>query len=190
MGEWTRRGFLGLLGSSVAATAAALELDPERALWVPGKKTFFLPTKEVRLATPKEVDRFLSRGGMDERYRLDVASNRMGEAGHTSLYFNEGWQLLRADRHHVAANGRREREEAVQLSPEGLMVLEAELGEKLTSFARVGSETEHGLSHGGGRSGGGDSYSDLTSLARRSRLERLTHRDGTLRSHPDAIRLR
>lgn len=35
-----RRGFLGMLGMS----AAALALDPERLLWVPGKKTIFVPS--------------------------------------------------------------------------------------------------------------------------------------------------
>lgn len=39
-----RRGFLRLLGLSAAgALAPDLTLDPERALWVPGAKTFFLP---------------------------------------------------------------------------------------------------------------------------------------------------
>jgi hypothetical protein len=169
MGEWSRRGFLGLLGTTVAATAAALELDPEKLLWVPGRKTIFLPAKEVHLATSAEVERFLHPEQMGERYRLDVASNRLGEAGHTSLYFNQGWQLLRADRHHLAANGRREREENIQLSPEGLMVLEAELGERLSSYARVGCEKQHGLSHRGGGAGAG-SYTDLSRVATRTRL--------------------
>ena len=36
--ELNRRGFLGAL-------AAALVLDPERALWVPGKKLISIPAK-------------------------------------------------------------------------------------------------------------------------------------------------
>ena len=35
-----RRSFLGLLG----AGAAGFALDPERLLWRPGQRTFFLPT--------------------------------------------------------------------------------------------------------------------------------------------------
>lgn len=38
-----RRQFLGL----GTATAAAMMLDPERLLWVPGAKTFFLPSTEI-----------------------------------------------------------------------------------------------------------------------------------------------
>ncbi len=39
-----RRGFLRTLGLGATAVAAAHVLDPERALWVPGARTFFLPT--------------------------------------------------------------------------------------------------------------------------------------------------
>lgn len=38
-----RRGFLGAL----ATLAAGHVLDPERLLWVPGAKTFFLPSPYV-----------------------------------------------------------------------------------------------------------------------------------------------
>ena len=38
----TRRGFL----SALATAAAGLTLDPERLLWVPGQRTFFLPSIE------------------------------------------------------------------------------------------------------------------------------------------------
>ena len=170
MGEWTRRGFLGLLGSSVAASAAALELDPELALWVPGKKTFFLPPKEVRLATKQEVQQFLQPGSLTERYRLDIA----GKAGdYTSLYFNHGWQLLRADRV-IKPYGNPGWREPIQLTPEGIMVLEAELGEKLSSYARVGCEKHHGLLHGeAGRSAGANYRPSVTHLAARSRLSKV-----------------
>lgn len=47
-----RRHFLGL---STAATAAMV-FDPERLLWVPGAKTFFLPSQEiVQAATLEEA---------------------------------------------------------------------------------------------------------------------------------------
>jgi len=161
MTEIGRRGFLGLLGASVAATAAALELDPERALWVPGEKSFFLPSKEVHLATPDEVQRFLDPEKMGERYRLDVASPG-GDAGHTALFFNSGWQLLRAQRHHATAGA-----SEVELSPQGLMVLEAELGERMTSFARVGAEKQHGISH---EAAGHGDHKSLVHLANRTQL--------------------
>ncbi len=41
---FTRRGFLSLLTAAAPGVAAAALLDPERLLWVPGQKTFFLPT--------------------------------------------------------------------------------------------------------------------------------------------------
>ena len=42
-----RRAFIGLF----SAAAAGLALDPERLLWVPGAKTFFLPTSAPYLAS-------------------------------------------------------------------------------------------------------------------------------------------
>jgi 23S rRNA A1618 N6-methylase RlmF len=40
-----RRSFLTrLIAGTAAATVVGFELDPERALWTPGKKTFFLPS--------------------------------------------------------------------------------------------------------------------------------------------------
>ena len=43
----TRRSFLG----RAAAMTAAMTLDPERLLWVPGQKTFFLPSQAIVTAT-------------------------------------------------------------------------------------------------------------------------------------------
>jgi len=44
----TRRGFLGRIAAGVAAAAVAgTEFDLERALWVPGAKTIFLPEPVV-----------------------------------------------------------------------------------------------------------------------------------------------
>jgi hypothetical protein len=55
-----RRRFLQLLGMSAAAAAIAPELvlDPERALWIPGQKTIFLPSD-----APLRVCRGGGRGG-------------------------------------------------------------------------------------------------------------------------------
>ncbi len=62
-----RRRFLQLFGLGAAATAASAvagvtitALDPEKALWIPGAKTFFLPPgdiaiKNIRVATDAEV---------------------------------------------------------------------------------------------------------------------------------------
>ncbi len=47
MTNTSRRGFLGLL----ATVAAGAVLDPERLLWVPGAKTWFLPSVELSAAS-------------------------------------------------------------------------------------------------------------------------------------------
>lgn len=39
----TRRGFIGAMASGLAGLVAGAELDPERLLWVPGRRTFFIP---------------------------------------------------------------------------------------------------------------------------------------------------
>lgn len=55
-----RRQFLSRAVATGAAAAAAFALDPERALWVPGAKTFFLPSKEIVQA--KTMAEAISRG--------------------------------------------------------------------------------------------------------------------------------
>lgn len=42
-----RRRFLQAFGLGAVATAATMALDPERLLWRPGEKTFFLPSPKV-----------------------------------------------------------------------------------------------------------------------------------------------
>lgn len=59
-----RRGFLG----SLATAAAALVLDPERALWVPGAKKIFIPS-------PKPVERIPV--GVDLRNGMLVFSDQV-----------------------------------------------------------------------------------------------------------------
>lgn len=44
----SRRGFFG-------AIAAALVLDPERLLWVPGRKSIFIPTPTVHTLTKEQI---------------------------------------------------------------------------------------------------------------------------------------
>lgn len=59
-----RRAFLKTLAAA-AAGAVAAEFDPERLLWVPGQKTFFLPP-EKRLVTAKTLEEALARSVMVE----------------------------------------------------------------------------------------------------------------------------
>jgi len=55
-----RRAFLGL----AATTAAALVFDPERALWVPGAKTIFLPPERtVVAASIGDIEAFIAGVG-------------------------------------------------------------------------------------------------------------------------------
>lgn len=59
-----RRGFLSLLG----AGAAALALDPERALWVPGKKLISIPK-----VTATNAFAYLENGHIFYRFEFDEA---------------------------------------------------------------------------------------------------------------------
>ncbi len=54
-----RRGFLNLLGLS----AGTMVLDPEKLLWVPGKKTIFVPPPAIseRLLTLDEINFFTKK---------------------------------------------------------------------------------------------------------------------------------
>lgn len=44
-----RRGFLGLIGSAFGAAAIATELDLEKLLWIPGRKTLFIPPADLTI---------------------------------------------------------------------------------------------------------------------------------------------
>lgn len=61
-----RRGFLGALLTATAGVAVssldAFGLDPERALWVPGQKTFFLPSGRLAVMTDSPEVTVLSGG--------------------------------------------------------------------------------------------------------------------------------
>ena len=42
-----RRGFFQTMAAAVAAASVLGVDDPERLLWMPGKKTFFLPSRDI-----------------------------------------------------------------------------------------------------------------------------------------------
>lgn len=57
-----RRTFLRFLASGVAGTVASAELDIDRLLWVPGTKTFFIPsnpTLTMSQIVAMELDRIM-----------------------------------------------------------------------------------------------------------------------------------
>lgn len=68
-----RRGFLkGLLGAAAAGvTAAVMELDPERLLWVPGQKTFFLPDAPKVKLTDEAAMRGIEVAEAQDLFALD-----------------------------------------------------------------------------------------------------------------------
>jgi hypothetical protein len=49
--KFSRRGFL----TTLLAGAAGAVLDPEKLLWVPGKKTIFLPPTKIKVVTQLPV---------------------------------------------------------------------------------------------------------------------------------------
>ena len=72
-----RRAFLSLFGKAAATALPAvatadLLLDPERALWVPGAKTFFFPANEPIIKSFSEIE--LLRQQSFVGYAQDVAS--------------------------------------------------------------------------------------------------------------------
>lgn len=83
-----RRHFLSVLAQSAAASALApLVFDPERLLWVQGRKKIFLPS--VRPATPTEVEAFggLRKGDVitvEGRYAVNPITRKPTE--HLQLF--------------------------------------------------------------------------------------------------------
>ena len=69
----TRRGFLQAFVAA-AAGALALEIDPERVLWVPGAKTFFLPA-ENRMTVEAATDADMLRMSR-ERFNAAVEADK------------------------------------------------------------------------------------------------------------------
>lgn len=92
-----RRGFIQSL---VAATTAALavEIDPERALWVPGAKSFFIPEQ------PAVKNLITDPAQVATEYKLirsNLAHSNLSTGGrvvYTSIgaaEFDKDWNLLR-----------------------------------------------------------------------------------------------
>jgi hypothetical protein len=71
-----RRRFLALLGLA----APAMVLDPEQLLWVPGRKTFFLPGGTAMIVTP---DWMAVEG-------LKILRNNLSLAGMVNRDYGEG----------------------------------------------------------------------------------------------------
>ena len=96
----SRRGFLQALVAATAA-AAALELDPERALWRPGERTFFLPDapapKQILSGDSAvlEMNRLLTERPEDFA-RTIKGTHRVSTSVGQAEFDNE-WNLLKLD---------------------------------------------------------------------------------------------
>lgn len=91
-----RRSFLRVLGLGAAGAAVgALELDPERALWVPGQKTFFLPEPRIGmpaidLAAGPEAEALGLAMSRDSKKVIDIVTKEMLEVLERNLAFAKG----------------------------------------------------------------------------------------------------
>jgi hypothetical protein len=62
-----RRAFLGALGAAIAGAT----LDPERLLWVPGRKRIFIPAPQPAVFLPPFFVAIVPRG----QYRFSIWQN-------------------------------------------------------------------------------------------------------------------
>lgn len=103
-----RRGFLKALA---AAAAAASVLDPEQLLWVPGKKTFFIPAsprlantaetaaifRDMGTLPPNEVVEALVRGEQiiesPHRYTVAVSGGR-AYSQPRQFFYDTHWNMI------------------------------------------------------------------------------------------------
>lgn len=103
-----RRGFLKALA---AAAAAASVLDPEQLLWVPGKKTFFIPENPrlANLAETADLNHFAGYADYDakveavlhgeeyiaspHRYTVAVSGGRMYSQPR-EFFFDTNWNMI------------------------------------------------------------------------------------------------
>jgi hypothetical protein len=118
MGQYSRRAFLTrLVAGTAALTAASLvdlegfEQDPERLLWVPGQKTFFLPPLESMRSGDEALEDFAT---IQKRSLKDVLTGptRHVQTRRGVLTFDAAWNI-------IGLNGRRlTAAEATQLRQE------------------------------------------------------------------------
>ena len=92
MGGVGRRGFLQRMASAAIALGAAGEIDYDKLLWVPGHRSFFLPSDApIVIPDAQTIDRILTAhnplGAGMPRYTLTIA-------GRGTFMFDEHWKLL------------------------------------------------------------------------------------------------
>ncbi len=101
----SRRCFLGLFGAALATAV----LDPERALWVPGARTFSIPASRVTLTAIGglflEVGDIVTFGDWPERYVVTAACASVAEIS-KARFLQERWThsgigLIRARRNRI-----------------------------------------------------------------------------------------
>lgn len=87
-----RRDFFKFLSAGAATMGAVGEIDYERLLWVPGRKTIFLPSEEgVFVPDEATIDKVLAAHGIKmPRYHMTMAGRGEGK----TLLFDENWQLM------------------------------------------------------------------------------------------------
>lgn len=73
-----RRSFLRTLATGMATAAAAAVIDPEQLLWVPGRKTFFLPPERRYVGIITDVA---------EVHRLQREYNRLHDHQNDALRY-------------------------------------------------------------------------------------------------------
>lgn len=92
-----RRQFLRRLSSGLLATAAAHTLDLDKLLWVPGEKTYFLPSPrqmfEVNVDFEKGVDFFATCLDNTIVMRYRFVEELSGELGELNKILSQ-WDVL------------------------------------------------------------------------------------------------
>lgn len=103
-----RRDFLkrlaGAAAIGTAAVVAGIDLDPERLLWVPGKKTIFLPPAKPLVTDAATVAREFQ--AVVEADINAVLHGAIAHRVHTGLGVVESdaaWNVVRINRHPVTA---------------------------------------------------------------------------------------
>lgn len=98
-----RRNFLFRMAGAAAAALAATELDPDKLLWVPGKKTFFLPAEKTIIAGAEAVKELALR---EQSAIADAVERKTGivnptrytvSTGAGRFTFDTDWMMLTAN---------------------------------------------------------------------------------------------